>query len=124
MVGEVQQVMHDSCLYRIKNVAHRVGVDRQGVNDILRSPAGSDTDCQTIVRQLIDRVITVLDDSKHATVAVHRADITRPVAQPLSCFPKLLAHATSQHEQALACTESAGRLSASRSTQVCKSLIS
>ena len=82
----------------------------------------SDAERQSIVRQLIERVIvTVLGDSEQVTVEVHWAGghcthtcLTRAVArlEQLSYYPELLVRVSALHQQGASCAEIARQLNA------------
>ncbi len=82
----------------------------------------TDTERQSIVRMLIERVIaTVIDDSERVTVEIHwvgghhtKTHVVRPVArlEQLSNYPELLARALALHAEGKRCPEIATQLNA------------
>jgi DNA invertase Pin-like site-specific DNA recombinase len=87
-----------------------------------QAPSTTAAERQSIVRQLIERVIvTVIDDSEQVTVAVHwigghrtRTHLIRPVArlEQLSYYPQLTARVLSLHQEGRSCPDIARQLNA------------
>jgi len=87
-----------------------------------KTKSTTDAERQTIVRQLIERVIvTVIDDSERVGVEVHwvgghrtRTHLVRPVArlEQLSYYPELVARVLALHQAGQRCAQIAEQLNA------------